>query len=185
MKPKRCSRGTALLFPNLGDRWSEWWTPPPPARPIYPRGKTRYPLYRRLGGPQVLSERDQKISPAPGFDHRTRPARCESLYRLSYPDTHTFIYRCITRRINTSILYTPPYFSCKRYCGSPCLNWSPNTHEYSHVGFYLRKVRRLCIFQHAVALLGDWSPSSQNKRYIKYSIIKRSKFGPSKIRTPS
>ena len=33
--------------------------------------KTRYPLYRRLGGPQGRSERVRKISPLPGFDPRT------------------------------------------------------------------------------------------------------------------
>jgi hypothetical protein len=33
--------------------------------------KTRYPLYRRLGGPQKRSERMRKISPPPGFDPRT------------------------------------------------------------------------------------------------------------------
>ena len=36
-----------------------------------PPGKTRYPLYRRLGGPQGRSRRVRKISPPPGFDHRT------------------------------------------------------------------------------------------------------------------
>jgi len=36
-----------------------------------PPGKTRYPLYRRLGGPQGRSERLQKISPLSGFDHQT------------------------------------------------------------------------------------------------------------------
>jgi hypothetical protein len=36
-----------------------------------PPGKTRYPLYRRLDGPQGLSERLRKISPPPGFDPRT------------------------------------------------------------------------------------------------------------------
>ena len=36
-----------------------------------PPGKTRYPLYRGLGGPQGRSERVQKISPLPGFDPRT------------------------------------------------------------------------------------------------------------------
>ena len=34
-------------------------------------GKTRYPLYRRLGGPQGRSGRVRKISPSPGFDPRT------------------------------------------------------------------------------------------------------------------
>ena len=36
-----------------------------------PPGKTRYPLYRRLGGPQSRSGQVRKISPPPGFDPRT------------------------------------------------------------------------------------------------------------------
>ena len=36
-----------------------------------PPGKTRYPLYRRLGGPQGWSVRVRKIWPPPGFDPRT------------------------------------------------------------------------------------------------------------------
>ena len=36
-----------------------------------PPEKTRYPLYRRLGGPQGRSRRVRKISPPPGFDPRT------------------------------------------------------------------------------------------------------------------
>ena len=36
-----------------------------------PPGKTWYPLYRRLGRPQGRSGRVRKISPLPGFDHRT------------------------------------------------------------------------------------------------------------------
>ena len=38
---------------------------------LYPRGKTRYPLYRRLGGPQGRSGQVGKISPLLGFDPRT------------------------------------------------------------------------------------------------------------------
>jgi hypothetical protein len=34
-------------------------------------GKTRYPLYRKLGGPQNRYGRVRKISPSPGFDPRT------------------------------------------------------------------------------------------------------------------
>jgi hypothetical protein len=33
-----------------------------------PLGKTRYPLYRRMGGPQSWSARVQKIAPPQGFD---------------------------------------------------------------------------------------------------------------------
>jgi len=36
-----------------------------------PQGKTRYPLYRRLDGPQSQSEGVRKIPPPPGFDLRT------------------------------------------------------------------------------------------------------------------
>jgi len=36
-----------------------------------PLGKTRYPLYKRLGGPQGLSGRVRIISPLPGFDPPT------------------------------------------------------------------------------------------------------------------
>ena len=51
-----------------------------------PPGKTRYPLYRRLGGPRDRSGRVRKISPPPtGIRSPDRPARSESLYRLSYP----------------------------------------------------------------------------------------------------
>jgi len=36
-----------------------------------PPGKARYPLYRRLGRTQGLSERMRKISPIPRLDPRT------------------------------------------------------------------------------------------------------------------
>ena len=43
------------------------------ARPGHslPLGKTRYPLYKMLGGPQGRSGQVQKISPPSGFDPRT------------------------------------------------------------------------------------------------------------------
>jgi len=36
-----------------------------------PPGKTRYPLYTRVGGPQGQSGRVRKTSPLPEFDPRT------------------------------------------------------------------------------------------------------------------
>jgi hypothetical protein len=36
-----------------------------------PAGKTRYPLYKRLGEPQGWSGQMRKISPPPGFDPQT------------------------------------------------------------------------------------------------------------------
>jgi len=50
-----------------------------------PLEKTRYQLYRRLDGPQGLLGQVRKVSPPPGFHPRGRPARSQSLYRLSYP----------------------------------------------------------------------------------------------------
>jgi len=47
-----------------------------------PPGKTWYPLYRRLGGPQGRSGRVRKISPPAGFDSPDRPARSKSLHWL-------------------------------------------------------------------------------------------------------
>ena len=38
-----------------------------------PPGKTRYPLYRRLGAPQDRSGQVRKISPPPGFDRIVQP----------------------------------------------------------------------------------------------------------------
>ena len=57
-------------FFNLGIRWLGVVVNATPL-PIYPRGITRYPLYRRLGGPQGRSGRVRKISPLPGFHPRT------------------------------------------------------------------------------------------------------------------
>jgi hypothetical protein len=55
-----------------------------PGRSLSP-GKTQYPLYRRLGGPQGWSGQVRKISPQKGFRSPDRPARSQSLYRLRYP----------------------------------------------------------------------------------------------------
>ena len=64
------SRGIALLF---HDQWHWKGGEGSASRPgrSLPPGKTRYPLYRRLGGPQGRSGQMRKISPPPGFDPRT------------------------------------------------------------------------------------------------------------------
>ena len=53
-------------------------------RPLYSRKDTQYQLYRTLAGPQGRSGRVRKISPPTGIRSPDRPARNESLYRLSY-----------------------------------------------------------------------------------------------------
>jgi hypothetical protein len=51
-----------------------WWSTPRPGR-FTPGKDIRYPLYRRLDGPQSRSGRVWKISPPPGFDPRTVVSR--------------------------------------------------------------------------------------------------------------
>jgi len=81
----RGSRGIALLFLDHGTRRGEGSA----SRPGHslPPGKTRYPFYRRLDGPQGRSGQVRKISPPTGIRSPDRPARSQSLYRLRYP-TH-------------------------------------------------------------------------------------------------
>ena len=65
----RGGRGIALLYLDHGNRRDEG-SASHHGRSL-PPGKTRYPLYRRLGGPQGRSGQVRKISPPPGFDPRT------------------------------------------------------------------------------------------------------------------
>jgi len=65
----RGSRGIALLFLGHGTRRGEG-SASRPARCLTP-GKTRYPLYSKLGGSQGRSGQVRKNSPPPGFDPRT------------------------------------------------------------------------------------------------------------------
>jgi len=59
------------------------WSATRPGRTL-PPGKKRYPFYRKLGGPQGRSGRAEKSRPY--LDSiPDRPARSQSLYRLSYP----------------------------------------------------------------------------------------------------
>ena len=79
---QRVGRGIALLFHYRGTRrrWSVSSTP----RPHFTPGKTRYPFYRRLGGPQGRSGRAENLVPT-GIRCRTVQPVAQSLYRLSYP----------------------------------------------------------------------------------------------------
>ena len=64
----RRSRGIAVLFLDHGTRRGEG-SASRLSRSL-PPGKTQYPFYRRLGGPQGRSGQVRKISPTPGFDPR-------------------------------------------------------------------------------------------------------------------
>ena len=59
------------------------WSAAGPGRTL-PPGKTRYPLYRRLGGPQGRSGRAENLAP-PRFEFPAVQPVAQSLYRLSHP----------------------------------------------------------------------------------------------------
>jgi hypothetical protein len=92
-------------------------------------GKTQYLLYRRLDGPQSRSELVRKFSPTTGIRCPDRPARRESLYRLSYPGSLycllTFLYLRDVRFMNfvrvllsTRNVYVFLSLSMYSYCSS-------------------------------------------------------------------
>jgi len=74
-------------------------------------GKTRYPLYRRLGGPPGAVGMGVGNLVLTGIRSTDRPARSESLYRLCYPvplcqitghknpedDKRPYIYSCVVQ----------------------------------------------------------------------------------------
>jgi hypothetical protein len=64
----RASSGIALPFLDHGTRMGCGVSVTP--WPLFTPGKARYPLYRRLGGPQGRSEQVRKISSSPAFDPR-------------------------------------------------------------------------------------------------------------------
>jgi hypothetical protein len=86
------------------------WSAARPGRTL-PPGKSRYPLYRRLGGPQGWSGQVQKISPPPGFDARTVQPVAQSLYRLSYRAhmSLSYIHESCTCSTNFVKTYAPSF----------------------------------------------------------------------------
>ena len=87
----------------------EWST----ARPGHslPPGKTRYPFYRRLGGPQGRSGGAEYLVPT-GIPSRTVQPVDQSLYRLSYR-AHSLSWYLMQMQI----------FTCKQTCsGLPMSN---------------------------------------------------------------
>ena len=57
-----------------------------------PGKETRYPLYRRLDGPQGRSGQVRKISPPTGIRSQDRPTPSELPYQLRYPGPRRGFY---------------------------------------------------------------------------------------------
>ena len=94
----RESRGITLPFHDHGTRRGEG-SASRPGRSL-PPGKTRYPLYRSLGGHHGRSGRVQKISPPTGIWSPDRPGCSQSLYRLSYPGPQLYFCQLIKVRLS-------------------------------------------------------------------------------------
>jgi hypothetical protein len=67
--PQGEQRYSSTLSLSSALHWGGWSTPRPGR--FTPGKETRYPLYRRLGGPKGQSGWLQKISPPPGTDPQT------------------------------------------------------------------------------------------------------------------
>jgi len=90
-----------------------------------PLGKTRYPLYRRLGGPQGRSGEVRKISPPPGFD----------------PQTIQPIGSCYTMLPGPQLKHIAQYYVTLKCCVGLCILVVCNTEK--HNGMYQNKINTM------------------------------------------
>jgi hypothetical protein len=87
-----------------------------------PPGKTQYPLYRKLGGPQAQSGQVQKNSPPPGFDARTiKPVASRYTDYATQPT-----YHCVPAGKSIISQYSSIYTNHI---------YSHNLHPYIHIDF--------------------------------------------------
>ena len=103
-----------------------------------PPGKTQHPLYRRLDGPQDRSGQMRKISPPTGIRPPDRPARSESLYRLSYTGpsmerryVYVCMYVCMYVRSRIAFSHSPRQAEVNNQLNRRI--WPPVTILISHV----------------------------------------------------
>ena len=80
----------------------------------FPPGKTRYPLYRRLGGPQGWSGQVQKISPPPGFDPRTVQLVASHSTDYATRPTHVNLTVIKVEIMYSNHIYANPKQSCNK-----------------------------------------------------------------------
>jgi rRNA maturation protein Nop10 len=94
----------SYTLPSTSALDGDGWSTPRPGR--FTPGKTRYRLYRRLGGTQGRSGWVRKISPAPGFDPRTaQPVASRYTYcAIPAPQAHVQYYKKTSRHENCAPL---------------------------------------------------------------------------------
>ena len=85
------------------------WSAARPGRTL-PPGKTRYPFYRRLGGPQGRSERAENFFPT-GIRSPDRPARSSVAIPTELPGPPFIIYIYIYIHTHTTHTHTHTQFT--------------------------------------------------------------------------
>jgi hypothetical protein len=118
-----------------------------------PGKETRYPLYRRLGGPQGRSGRVRKISPPPGFVSRTI-APTGSLYTdNSVPATSGVSVRCNISSVDYLVTHTHMHTQAYAHkyiyiymcvCVCMCVNIHTHAHTLIRTHIYVC----VCLYVH-------------------------------------
>jgi hypothetical protein len=83
MKVLRGRRDSSILSLTSAVDGGEWLKPHPGH--FAPGKKTGHPFYKRLGGSTLMVWKGAENLAPKGIGFLNRPARSESLYRLSYP----------------------------------------------------------------------------------------------------
>jgi hypothetical protein len=151
------SRGIVLLFLDHGTRRGEG-SASRPGRSLSP-GKTRYPLYRSLGGPQGRSGQVRKISPVPRFDPRIVQPVANRF--TDYTTRSTVYVKCaIKSLLNTTGFWT--FLQCYiSYSYLLCTTQTNFIHFLLHVLCNLSGLLKLSlIFYHASYMHGMRSPTA-------------------------
>ena len=89
---QRVGRGIALLFQTAALERGEWSTSRP-GRNLAP-GKTRYPLYRRLGGPQGRSARSENLAKQGFFLKHLLPSQLNTWLTKFFLFRFSLYYMC-------------------------------------------------------------------------------------------
>jgi hypothetical protein len=128
-----------------------------------PPAMTRYPLYRRLGGPQSCPEWVWKISPLPGFDPRTiQPV-------VSYYTNYAIPALCILYTLGQNLLVI---FNKIQYSENikSCNDMKPHTQHEKTLQVYLQ-VFNTCSPHYPVKVLRTVRNFSYLPQHIQADII--------------
>ena len=130
-------------------------------RPLYSREETRYPFCKQAGGPQSQSGGVRKIDPTV-IALPKRPARYESLYRLSYSDPSFVIMKHIQLDPNClGRVEDAKYFTyqelqehlheklkCQCYCSQYTCNWKSEKQKTQYFVYNRKNISKRCEILH-------------------------------------